>query len=359
MKEFESIISKKIYFGAAFLLLPFLLLFFSYLPNFSELILENFIFSRTAYARGHYTITNDCTWFVYMFAWVMLASYIIEFCYFLNRISKYSNSLNSGSMKSFSPYLYETKVWLFVFIAIFFIYIAWNHLAIFEIVFIVIAWFLINFVFIYKTKKLEVKIKEAVKSLGIGNYRIVELKRIKRALLNVLFFFLCIFLISAWYLKEDKNFDITQDYSRTMKEMIAAAGYRNISSTILEHNHSFPEEFKGKTVTVQGRVFKFLGHKKTGEVISAMNKAGYRPATTAELLVIGENYRELYQQYRFIVALGTVYKSQTNNYCYPHLRTLYREQRIDPRMFVFGKGNWHDEHGFLGIRKNSEVFKEI
>ncbi len=355
MKEFEDIIIRKIYFGAAFLLFPILLLFLAYLPNFSELISEKFICTKAAYSRGHYTVTYDYTWFVYVFAWAMLTSYIIEFCYFLNRISKYSNSLNSGSLKSFSPYLYDTKTWLFVFMSIFFIYIAWNHLAIFEIILIVTAWFIINFLFIYKTKKLEVMIEEAVKSLEFGNYGIVRVRRIKCALLNVLFFFLCIFLIFVWYSKEDKNFDITQDYSRTMKEMIAAAGYRNVSSTILEYNHSFPEEFKGKTVTVQGKIFQFKSQETTEEIILAMDKAGYRPATTAELLVIGENYRQLYKSYRFIVGLGTVYKSQAYNYLYPRLRTLYNKQTIEPINNYY----WHDEHAFLGIRKSSEVFEGI
>jgi hypothetical protein len=137
------------------------------------------------------------------------------------------------------------------------------------------------------------------------------------------------------------------DYSRTVQEMIKAGNYDWTNSNITEKHFPLPTELKGKKVEVSSKLFHFNRPIGSKDAISEMDKAGYRPATLAELLVLGEAHPELQKEFP-IVALGSVWRDVSDDRRVPVLGFGGYERRLGLRWFGLG---WNDSYRFLGVRK--------
>ena len=132
------------------------------------------------------------------------------------------------------------------------------------------------------------------------------------------------------------------NYSRTLKEMIIAGNYDWINGDIKEKNFPLPTELLGKKITASNKLFHFNRSISSENAISEMNKAGYRPATLAELLALGEAYPE--QQKEFpIVALGSIWCRTV-----PGFGFVDFERRLGLAWFGIG---WEYNYRFLAVRK--------
>ena len=140
---------------------------------------------------------------------------------------------------------------------------------------------------------------------------------------------------------------LTVDYSRTVQEMINAGNYEWINSDITAKHFPLPTELNGKKVPVSTKLFHFNRSISSKDAIAEMDKAGYRPATLAELLALGEAHPELQREFP-IVALGSVWRVAYVNRNVPVLSfDDYRRRLI---LVWFGHG-WGGRCRFLGVRK--------
>ena len=159
--------------------------------------------------------------------------------------------------------------------------------------------------------------------------------------------------ILALNLKEKKNktdeIALTVDYSQTVQEMINAGNYGWTHREITEKHFPLPTELNGKQVPVTNvtKLFYFNRNISSEAAISEMDKAGYRPATLAELLALGEAHPELQRQFP-IVALGSVWRDTRDDRRVPVLDFGGNERRLSLRWFDYG---WPGRCRFLGARK--------
>jgi hypothetical protein len=134
------------------------------------------------------------------------------------------------------------------------------------------------------------------------------------------------------------------DYSKSVEEMLEASQYDWVYRPISGEN--FPA-LGGGEIRVSARLFYFEG-KKSREIISEIEKAGYRPANIFELLALGKEYPELQKSFR-IVALGTVWENERGFSRVPIL--FFRGEEIRSLSLSWFTYDWSQEHRFLGIKK--------
>jgi len=140
---------------------------------------------------------------------------------------------------------------------------------------------------------------------------------------------------------------LTVDYSRTLKEMINAGNYGWANDDITEKNFPLPTKLLGKKITASTKLFHFDRRISSEDAISEMNKAGYRPATLAELLALGEAHPELQKEFP-IVALGSVWRGEDGGHVVPVLGFGGHRRGL----VLYWLGNvWPDVCRFFGVRK--------
>ncbi len=143
-----------------------------------------------------------------------------------------------------------------------------------------------------------------------------------------------------------KEFDLSVDYSRTVQEMINVGNYDWTNRDITEKHFPLPVELNGKQA-VSTKLFHFDRSISNKDAISEMDKAGYCPATLAELFALGEAHPELQKEFP-IVALGSVWRPAGDDRYVPVLLFDGNERRLF--LSWFG-GDWGDVCRFLGVRK--------
>lgn len=137
------------------------------------------------------------------------------------------------------------------------------------------------------------------------------------------------------------------DYSRTLQEMINAGNYGWTNSNITEKNFPISLEMTGKKVEVSAKLFHFNREISSEDAISEMDKAGYRPATLAEILALGEAQPKLQRQFP-IIALGSVWRRADGNRDVPSLNVDGSGRRLYLDWF---DGDWSADCRFLAVRK--------
>lgn len=159
---------------------------------------------------------------------------------------------------------------------------------------------------------------------------------------KLVFLFSCVLALSLIACKY-QAMDV--DYTKTLNQAMAESDYKPGygANKITEEN--FPSEITGKIVKVRVRLFHFEKQVCRNNVISEMDKAGYRPATIMELLAFAK-YPEWRQNY-WVAALG----STINDYCSPELFVYddsnhHRELQLSADIDCWGT-RWR----FLGIHK--------
>jgi len=149
--------------------------------------------------------------------------------------------------------------------------------------------------------------------------------------------------------EQPKNDEIvlSVDYSRTVQEMINAGKYGWTNDNITEKHFPLPTELNGKKVSVSTKLFHFNRPINSQDAIKEMDKAGYRPATLAELLALGEKQPELQKEFP-IVALGSIWTDANGNRNVPYLDVNGHKRKLNLNWF---DNDWNDNCRFLAVRK--------
>ncbi len=149
--------------------------------------------------------------------------------------------------------------------------------------------------------------------------------------------------------EQPKNDEIvlSVDYSRTVQEMINTGKYGWTNDDITEKHFPLPTELNGKKVSVAAKLFHFNRSINSQDAIKEMDKTGYRPATLAELLALGEKEPELQKEFP-IVALGSIWTDAFGNRYVPYLSVDGRKRMLDLDWF---DDDWFDLCRFLAVRK--------
>ena len=137
------------------------------------------------------------------------------------------------------------------------------------------------------------------------------------------------------------------DYTKTIEQVISDSNHDWENDDINSKNFPISSEMIGKRVDVSAKLFNFNRSIKSKDVISEMDKAGFRPAVLMELLVLGLLFPKLQKEFP-IIALGSVWDG-IRDVCYvPSLI-----------VGVFGcelnlsrlNSDWSARCRFLGVKK--------
>lgn len=145
----------------------------------------------------------------------------------------------------------------------------------------------------------------------------------------------------------EEDIMLVVDYSRTLQKMISAGNYDWTNSNIIAKNFPISPEMTGKKVEVSANIFHFNKEISSEDAISEMDKAGYRPATLAELLALGEAQPELQRQFP-IIALGSVWHRAAGRRYVPCLGVVGVKRGLPLHWFDRG---WRAHYRFLAVRK--------
>jgi hypothetical protein len=99
---------------------------------------------------------------------------------------------------------------------------------------------------------------------------------------------------------------LTINYSRTLQEMIDAGNYDWVDNYFTEKGSLLLDSIGSSEASVSVKIFKLKGFIFSEDAVAEMLKDGFRPATLAELLALGEAYPEI-QKENPIIALYSVY----------------------------------------------------
>lgn len=141
-------------------------------------------------------------------------------------------------------------------------------------------------------------------------------------------------------------FTLVVNYSRSLKDSIAAGRYDWVNSDITEEH--FPVEADEKETKEQSfTLYHFGKNMESDDVIAAMEKDGKRPATVRELLAFGEVNPELQRQFP-IIALKSVWVVRLGNRRVACLGSDSVKRGLYLSWFDFG---WSGDCRFLAVSK--------
>ena len=140
---------------------------------------------------------------------------------------------------------------------------------------------------------------------------------------------------------------LTVDYTKTVEQAITDGNYDWKNDDIIVKNFPISPEMIGKKVEVTTKLFHFNCDISSNDVISEMDKGGYRPATLMELLALGTLFPELQRQFP-IVALGSAWRDVDNLRYVPFLGVDASRRRL--YLYLFDD-DWLTICCFLGVRK--------
>jgi hypothetical protein len=149
----------------------------------------------------------------------------------------------------------------------------------------------------------------------------------------------------------NSEFDLIVDYSRTVNKMIAAGKYDGVGHDLDGiKNFSFPSELIGTKSKISSKLFHFDDKINRKHIIIEMNALGFRSATLAEILALGELYPDLQKIFKFIIGLGTIWRDDDNDFVAGMLHTYGKERCLASNPIYRG---WprNSEFYFLGIRQ--------
>ncbi len=131
-------------------------------------------------------------------------------------------------------------------------------------------------------------------------------------------------IVKAWYPGKE-NFKVIVDYERSLQQMIKAGNYDWVNNNIIADHFSVKSKGKQEEVIT---LFHFNRTMASDEVLSEMDKQGFRPVKIEDLLGLGENYPELQKKFP-IAALGSVWQNPEGHYCVPYLDWYSVERVLD------------------------------
>ncbi|MFA7119738.1 MAG: hypothetical protein WC159_13295 [Sphaerochaetaceae bacterium] len=140
------------------------------------------------------------------------------------------------------------------------------------------------------------------------------------------------------------------DYNQTIGQAITRGNYkwRNVDITV--KNFPTSREVIGRKVEAFTKLFYFGYNISSEDVISKMDKDGYRPAMLMELLVLGFLFPGL-QRRHSIVALGSIWQDAEGHPFAPCLDTYNSERGLELYASAL---NWRG-YCFLGVLKSPAI----
>lgn len=145
----------------------------------------------------------------------------------------------------------------------------------------------------------------------------------------------------------DGEIKLIVDYTKTIDQMIADGNYDWKDKNITAKNFPVSQEMIGKKVEVSAKLFYFNCDLFSEKAIPEIGKAGYRPATLMELLVLGSSFPWLQRQFP-IIAPGSIWHDACFDRYMPYLGVDDCGRRLSLRWFDDG---CRARCRFLGIRK--------
>lgn len=146
---------------------------------------------------------------------------------------------------------------------------------------------------------------------------------------------------------------LTIDYTKTIERAITDGNYDWKNGDITAKNFPISSKMIGKKVEITTKLFHFNRDINSEDATSKMDKAGYRPATLMELLVLGFLFPELQRQFP-IVALGSVWRRAWDDRGVPDLSVSGSKRKRKLSLIWLGS-DWGADYRFLGVRKESLV----
>ena len=140
---------------------------------------------------------------------------------------------------------------------------------------------------------------------------------------------------------------LTIDYTKTVEQAVTDGNYDWKNGFINAKNFPVFPEMVGKKAEVSSKLFHFNRDISSEDAIYEMDKAGYRPATLMELLVLGFLFPELQRQFP-IVALGSIWRDANSNRHVPYLYVYGHKRKLYLYWFAL---DWDARYRFLGVRK--------
>jgi len=148
-----------------------------------------------------------------------------------------------------------------------------------------------------------------------------------------------------------RDIKLIVDYTKTIDQAIADGNYDSVRLDNITENFQIPLENIGNKVVVSAKLFWFNYDNRLEEIISEMDKAGYRPATIMELLALGALLPKLQKRFR-ILAPGSVGKHSRYNFLPSLDRNYDRNRRELIGYYNFGYFNYLQYSiRFLGVSK--------
>lgn len=140
------------------------------------------------------------------------------------------------------------------------------------------------------------------------------------------------------------SFPVTVDYTKSLKDMIAAGKYDLTDEYITAEN--FPIQGNG-VVNLAIVLFHPNRYIKSEDVVKELDQSGLRPATLPELCAYGAKYLETQRKFS-IVALGSSWVGPRGGRRVPCLRGHSRRRRL--RLPCWG-GWWDAGCRFAAVRE--------
>lgn len=136
------------------------------------------------------------------------------------------------------------------------------------------------------------------------------------------------------------SYSVTVNYGQTIEQLVEAGQYDWVNGVINSRN--FLSREKGE-VQIDIHLLNF-DRTSSEDIISAMDRQGFRPASLEELLALGAAYPDL-QRENPIVALGSTYPIDQGVPC------LSRNDGYRRLSLIWFEGDWGPSWRFAAVRK--------
>ncbi len=143
------------------------------------------------------------------------------------------------------------------------------------------------------------------------------------------------------------EFELTIDYSQSLEQMITAGKYDWVKDKITEKNFPLPSKLFGQKITVSGKLFYFNRLISVDDIISEMDRDGYRPAILPEFLALGETQPASHYQFP-ITIFGSTCVDAFGRYLVPCFHFDGGKKRLGLILFA---NQWIPPFQFFGVRK--------
>lgn len=136
------------------------------------------------------------------------------------------------------------------------------------------------------------------------------------------------------------------DYDKTVEELAEEGKYDSKNDDV--NSIHFPSTESGQA-ELSVYLFEFKHFIRSEAILRKMDKLGFRPTTTKELLSLGAQYPSL-QSSRFIMSLGgTLWRGYDDRICLPDLSNYWYDTRL--LGISFFDSYWYPGWRFAAVRK--------